>query len=78
MYFNKGYQQRGVLIKQTTGLFFFTGSHQAFSDVASFFDCAASECVFCKQKNHLQKTHLKDAIFFGDNDQGMLYSFNII
>jgi len=48
---------------------FFTGSHEAFSDVDSLLACAGSECVFCQEKelankNHLYRRHLRDAIHF--------------
>ncbi|XP_036943300.1 uncharacterized protein LOC119013056 [Acanthopagrus latus] len=50
------------------------GSHQMFSDVASFLACDGSECVFCQKKelankNHLCKKHLADAMYFVENNQ---------
>lgn len=50
-----------------------------FSDVASLLACAGPECVFCEKKElankeHLMKKHLKDAIYFVINNEGMEYS----
>lgn len=61
---------------------FFTGSHQIFSDVNSLLACASQECVFCQQKelankDHLSKKHLRDAIYFLENNQGMEYNWTI-
>lgn len=61
-----------------TLILFFTDSHQTFSDVASLLACVGSECVFCDKKelankDHLRKKHLRDAVYFYENGQGMEY-----
>ncbi|XP_047453795.1 putative zinc finger protein 840 [Mugil cephalus] len=47
------------------------GSHRAFEDLSTFLSCTAEECVFCRtkqlaNKEHLQKKHLKEAVYFSD------------
>ncbi|XP_047248739.1 uncharacterized protein si:ch211-10d23.5 [Girardinichthys multiradiatus] len=49
--------------------------HQSYSDVDSFLACAAPQCVFCEKKElgnsgHLFRKHLREAIYFSDNNQG--------
>lgn len=60
-------------------LLFFTGSHQVFSDVTSLLACTGSQCVFCQKKElannyHLYTRHLRDAVYFFENNEGMYYS----
>lgn len=59
-----------------TLLLFPTGSHQMFSDVTSLLACVGPQCIFCFKKelannDHLQKKHLREAIYFLENNKGM-------
>ncbi|KAK0156410.1 hypothetical protein N1851_000280 [Merluccius polli] len=50
------------------------GSHQMFSEVTSLLACVGPQCIFCLKKElankyHLQKKHLREAIYFLENNQ---------
>ncbi|TKS92552.1 Homeodomain-interacting protein kinase 2 [Collichthys lucidus] len=61
-------------IKEFAGMKEFAGSHQTSCDITSFLACASSECVYCRDKilankDHLQKKHLRVAVYFLENNQ---------
>lgn len=56
-----------------------TGSHRVFEDLYAFFACTSAECVFCRVKHpategHLQRKHLKEAMFFIHQGKGTTQS----